>query len=96
LSRDTHDPTRMTRMTRKIRCLNCMHALGMSVQHMQLDIPDPFYHQSQATLGPVSTLRGDPREYAECCLKVFPQLEAWVRVGRGIPYGTEDAVRLSA
>jgi hypothetical protein len=44
----------------------------------------PFDHQSQATLGPISTWRGDPREYARCCWMVFSHLVAWVRVGRGI------------
>jgi hypothetical protein len=34
----------------------------------------------------VSTQRGNPREYAGCCWKVFPHLVTWVQVGRGIPH----------
>jgi hypothetical protein len=34
-------------------------------------------HLSQATLSSVSTWRGDPREYARFCKKVFPHLVSW-------------------
>jgi hypothetical protein len=37
-------------------------------------------------LVPVSTWRGDPREYAGCYWKGFRHLVAWVCIGRGIPH----------
>jgi hypothetical protein len=45
----------------------------------------PFDHRSQATFGLASTWKGDPKEYAKPCWKLYPHLEDWVLVGRRIP-----------